>query len=125
VRFTDEATPPPYPTAEQIEAHQEWDAWKSAREKGVEDRSDLAEVIGHYDAEIHYADRQIGRVIDALVAEGAYDDVWIVTTPDHGEEVGEHGLYVEHWSTHDGTQRVPMVIKPPADVDFDPGTPSS
>lgn len=106
---------PPYPTARDIERHQEWDAWRSASHMDIEDRGDLDEMLSHYDAEIRYADEQVGRLLDRLESAGLYRDATIVLTGDHGEEFGEHGLYREHWSTHDGTQHVPLIVKPPAD----------
>ena len=112
---------PPYPTAEQISEQRTWDAWRSASHMGIEDRDDLAELLAGYRAEIRYADRHIGRLIDHLKTEGLYDETVIVVTADHGEEFGEHGLYREHWSTHDGTQRVPLLIKPPASFPIEPG----
>ncbi|KZN23311.1 hypothetical protein A4G99_14865 [Haladaptatus sp. R4] len=105
---------PPHPTAEQIAEHRTWDAWRSASHMEVESRDDLAEELAQYRAEIRYADRHIGRIIEHLETEGLYDETLIVLTADHGEEFGEHGLYREHWSTHDGTQRVPLLVKPPA-----------
>lgn len=111
---------PPYPTEEQIANHRA-DTWRSAAYEGIDDRSDLADVLAQYDAEIEYVDAQIGRLLDDLRELGIYDDTLIVLTADHGEEFGEHGLYREHWSTHDGTQRVPLIVKPPADTQVDPG----
>jgi len=125
---------PPYPTAEQIERHHEWDRWRSASDpyfdyalrhspyETIENRQALGELLAHYDAEIRYVDEQIGRFLDELRARGLYDDALIVLTADHGEEFGEHGCYREHWSTHDGTQRVPLLVKPPASADVGPGS---
>lgn len=104
---------PKYPTAAQIKNHQSWDAWQSAGFRDVENRKDLNELVSNYDAEIHYADRHVGRLIDYLKQTNQYDKSLIIVTGDHGEEFGEHGLYREHWSTHDGTQRVPLIVKPP------------
>jgi arylsulfatase A-like enzyme len=59
-------------------------------------------------------DQQVGRLLEYLKEAGLYDDSTIVLSGDHGEEFGEHGLYREHWSTHDGTQHVPLIVKPPA-----------
>jgi len=119
-RFRD-VTLPPYPTEEQLDRHRTWDAVRSASHTGVESREDLAELIAAYDAEINYADRHVGRLLEYLRETGQYDESLIVLTGDHGEEFGEHGLYREHWSTHDGTQRVPMVVKPPGGTPFEPG----
>jgi len=104
---------PPYPTTEDIRDHQEWDAWRSASHMRIDSRADLNEMLSHYDAEIHYADDQVGQVLDRLKSMGLYDEATIVLTGDHGEEFGEHGLYREHWSTYEGTQHVPLIVKPP------------
>ncbi|GAB3688460.1 sulfatase [Salinarchaeum chitinilyticum] len=124
---------PPYPTRDQIDEHHEWDRWRSAADPdlahslrhsdydSVEDREALGELLAHYDAEIRSVDAHIGRFLDELRERGLYDDALIVLTADHGEEFGEHGCYREHWSTHDGTQRVPLLVKPPADAGVDAG----
>lgn len=106
---------PPYPTAEQIAEHRSWDTLRGARQEGIDDRTALNEMVSAYDAEIHYADRHVGRLLAFLRETDRYEETLILLVGDHGEEFGEHGLYREHWSTHDGTQRVPTVIKPPAD----------
>lgn len=120
-RFRDN-TLPTHPTAESIETHRDWDAWRCATQLGVSDRDDLAELLAQYDAEIRYVDQQVGRLLDFLRENGIYDETLIVVTADHGEEFGEHGVYREHWSTHDGTQRVPLIIKPPANESVEGGT---
>lgn len=111
----------PYPTEDQIQDHQSWDQWRSAAQMGIAGRDDLEGLLAGYDAEIKYVDEQVGVLLDALRREGVYDDTLIVLTADHGEEFGEHGLYREHWSVHEGTQRVPLVIKPPATTPVTPG----
>jgi arylsulfatase A-like enzyme len=107
---------PPHPTDAEIAAHREWDTWRGARDTGIEDREDLQAVLAAYDAEIGYADAQIGRLLDTLREYDRYDESLVVVLADHGEEFGEHGCYREHWSTHEGTQRVPLLVKPPADA---------
>ena len=120
-RFRD--TPlPPYPTEEQLADHREWDTLRGATQEGIETRGDLNEMLSAYDAEIRYTDRHVGRLLEYLKSTGQYDETLIVLSGDHGEEFGEHGLYREHWSTHDGTQRVPMIVKPPADSEMEQGT---
>ena len=104
---------PDYPTDEQIRAHRDDDHWRSASHAGVADAEDLKQLLAAYDAEIRYVDRHLGRLLDTLESQGRYEDALIVLLADHGEEFGEHGLYSEHWSTHEGTQRIPLVVKPP------------
>lgn len=113
---------PPYPTEDQLQSHQEWNAWRSASQMGIHKRDDLEELLAHYDAEIRYMDSHLGRILDHLKENGLYEDSLIVVTADHGEEFGEHGVYREHWSTYEGTQRVPLIIKPPESVQVSTGT---
>lgn len=120
-QFRDESLLPPYPTDEQIKQQQKKSVLRGATEVGIENRSDLAEIHANYDAEIRYADAHIGRIIDRLQAIGSYDESLIILTGDHGEEFGEHGVYRHHWSTFDGTQQIPLIIKPPKNCSFDPG----
>jgi len=125
---------PPYPTEEQIRDHREWNTWRSAGELGIEaealqhidadsieNRKALNELISHYDAEIKFADQWVGALLDTLRDMGLYDDTLVVITADHGEEFGEHGVYREHWSVYDGTQRIPLLVKPPASTTYKPG----
>ena len=46
---------------------------------------------GAYDAEIASVDAQVGRLLDALRADGRLDDTLVVVVADHGEMLGEHG----------------------------------
>ncbi len=104
---------PEYPTEEQIKDHQDWGTKNSASEKEVESREDLRELYAAYRAEVNYVDQQIGRIIDDLKDQGIYEESLIILTADHGEEFGEHGVYQEHWSTNENTQKVPLLVKTP------------
>ena len=42
-------------------------------------------LVGAYDAEIAYADAQVGRLLAALDAAGRRDDTLVVVMADHGE----------------------------------------
>ncbi len=66
-----------------------------------------------YEGEVRYVDEAVGRIIDALRAEGIYDDALIVLVSDHGEEFFEHGG-IEHGHTlYDELLRVPLMVKLP------------
>jgi arylsulfatase A-like enzyme/Flp pilus assembly protein TadD len=66
-----------------------------------------------YFAEIHVADRALGRVIDALRADGRLDRTIVVVTADHGEGRGEHGESTHGLLVHDATQHVPLIVCAP------------
>ena len=42
---------------------------------------------------ISEVDSQLGRLWDALSSRGQWDDTFIVVTADHGEQLGDHGLF--------------------------------
>lgn len=56
----------------------------------------LAFYVARYDAEIAYADEQIGVLLDGLGAEGRLADTLTAFTSDHGESLGEHHFYFDH-----------------------------
>ncbi len=64
-----------------------------------------------YDAELHFVDRQLGRVLDALRSQGRYDRTLIVVVADHGQGLGDHGWWT-HRILYQEQIRVPLVIKP-------------
>jgi arylsulfatase A-like enzyme len=44
---------------------------------------------------------------------GRYGDRLIVLIAEQRMNLGEHGVFCNHWSVYEGTQRVPLVVKPP------------
>jgi arylsulfatase A-like enzyme/tetratricopeptide (TPR) repeat protein len=67
-----------------------------------------------YAAEVSWTDAQLGALVDALKARGAYDNTWIFVMADHGEGLGSHGEARHGVLLYDATTRVPFVIKPAA-----------
>ena len=62
----------------------------------AETMEQLKQVMDGYDCGIRYADSLIGQIFDSLRAKGIYEDTAIIITADHGENMGELGLYSEH-----------------------------
>lgn len=104
---------PKYPTMEQVKQHQDDVFWHAARMMGINSYEDYQRVVDLYDGEIRYVDYHIGQIVKKLEALGIEDDTVIIISADHGEELGEHGVYVEHWSVHDSTNRVPLIVRLP------------
>lgn len=65
-----------------------------------------------YYGEISYVDDQIGTVLDALAESGLDKDTIIVFAGDHGDMLGERGLWFK-MSWFEGSARVPMIIHAP------------
>lgn len=65
-----------------------------------------------YDAEIAYADAQLGRLVEAARSAAPGGRLVVVATSDHGEPMGEHDLF---WfrDLYDDTLLVPLVIAAP------------
>jgi choline-sulfatase len=65
-----------------------------------------------YYGAIAYIDDQIGRLMAALRLAGLAEDTIVVLTSDHGEMLGERGLWYK-MSFFEGSCRVPLVIAGP------------
>jgi choline-sulfatase len=61
---------------------------------------------------IAYVDDQLGRLMQALRAGGLADDTIVILTSDHGEMLGERGLWYK-MSFFEGASRVPLVVASP------------
>ncbi|HEX9798686.1 MAG TPA: sulfatase [Thermoanaerobaculia bacterium] len=74
---------------------------------------DLARLAPLYDAEIGYVDWAAGRLLAWLADRGYYDESLIAVTSDHGEHLGERGLFSHQLSVAEELLRVPLAIKYP------------
>jgi arylsulfatase A-like enzyme len=72
----------------------------------------MRQMMRLYDAEVAFADEQLGILVAAARAQANDAGVWIVVTSDHGESFGEHGNFF--WrDLYDDTLLVPLAIVPP------------
>ena len=61
---------------------------------------------------ISYVDDHLGRLMAALTASGLADNTIVILTSDHGEMLGERGLWYK-MSFFEGACRVPLVVAAP------------
>lgn len=80
------------------------------------DASEVQKMLDQYDGEIAYTDAQVGRLLDKLKQLGMYDRTIVVLLSDHGEQFYEHGEEGHGKSLHAEEMRVPLIIKPPAEL---------
>jgi choline-sulfatase len=66
---------------------------------------------GYY-AAVSYLDERVGEVLDALSATGLERDTLVIFTADHGELLGERGLWYK-MSFLEGSARVPLIVRGP------------
>jgi len=89
-----------------------------ARKQLPPSAADQEYVRAAYLAEVSYMDSQVGRFVAALRERGLYEDTTLVVTSDHGEEFWEHRGFEHGHSLYDELVRVPLIIKPPRDLEF-------
>ena len=66
-----------------------------------------------YDGEISYLDNHLGRLFDWMEKSGRMDDTIIVIMADHGESLGERGVFKHSTLLYNEQARVPMMIHLP------------
>ncbi len=71
-----------------------------------------------YQAAISYVDDRIGRLVDVVRNTGQLEDTVVIVTSDHGDMLGERGLWYK-MSFFEGSVRVPLVVSAPGR--FTPG----
>lgn len=73
----------------------------------------VKKMIDGYDTGIRYADEAMGEIFEKLRELNVYEDTAIIITADHGENMGELGIYAEHGTADQATCKIPMIIKWP------------
>ena len=120
VHYVDPHFPYEPPGAEQdacsevIEVWEEHAAFVYGDQDGVSSRG-FDDCVHRYRDEVARTDAEIGRLFDALRRLGRPpEESLVVFTSDHGENLGEDGLFFEHGpSLHDASLRVPLIIAGP------------
>ncbi len=82
---------------------------------GIESELDEVSVrhaVAAYYAMCTYMDFQVGRVLNALDEAGLRDATRVIYTSDHGDSVGEHGLWMKH-TMYEGSAGVPFIMAGP------------
>ena len=72
-----------------------------------------ATLAGAYDAEIASADAQVGRLLEALRADGRLAETLVVVLGDHGEMLGEHREATHGFFVYDAAVRIPLILSGP------------
>lgn len=114
-----------FPTESDIEAHQSDFFPRSARflhtakdipgkmPRTIRDREDFVKLLNGYDAGISYMDAHVGKLMETLRELGIEDEVCWIISADHGESMGEQGIYMEHASATEAVHHIPLIVKVP------------
>jgi uncharacterized sulfatase len=81
--------------------------------EGPDAESDLRRTRAAYCGEAKCIDDNVGRILDSLRELGLLDDTLVVFTTDHGDYMGEHGLYGKN-RAFEAAYRIPMIMRRPA-----------
>ena len=76
------------------------------------DPDDVRRTRTAYWALVHRLDTMIGRILNALRSSGLMDETLIVYASDHGDHVGERGLWWKH-SFYEESVGVPLLMRLP------------
>ncbi|MEW7009939.1 sulfatase-like hydrolase/transferase [Lentilitoribacter sp. EG35] len=103
----------PPPEQKPVDDEHEFHAWWR-KDRGIDtvtpEQTDRARTA--YCGLVHRMDEMIGRVLDALEEAGLLDDTLIVYASDHGDHLGERGLWWKH-TFFDESVKVPLVMRLP------------
>ncbi|TRO62458.1 sulfatase [Candidatus Bathyarchaeota archaeon] len=98
---------------DRLKASPVWSFTKNQIDAIGENITDRDYVVSQYDSEIRYVDDQVQVIFDTLEKQGLADDTMIILTADHGESMGEHDFYFDHFEVYDTTIHVPLIMKHP------------
>ncbi len=86
-----------------------------AKASRAEDQSEaqLREMTANYFGMISLVDHNVGRILAALDTLGLADDTIVVYSTDHGDLLGDHGLYLKGPTPYEGLLRVGLIAKGP------------
>ncbi len=78
------------------------------------DHKDLGSILGKfYDGNLAYGDMVFGKIINILKKRGLFSETTIVFLSDHGDALGEHGVFGHGHVLFQQSIRIPIVIKIP------------
>ncbi|MBT3344986.1 MAG: sulfatase-like hydrolase/transferase [Gemmatimonadetes bacterium] len=89
-------------------------AWGDVKIRPTLTDEDIRKLRAVYYGMVSLMDHHIGRLLDRLEADGTIDDTLIIFCSDHGDYLGDHGLWGKGLPTYEAMQRVPLIVSHPA-----------
>ena len=86
-----------------------------AERDGMEPKAWLRQRKAAYCGEVKCIDDNVGRILAALEERGILDETLVVFTTDHGEYMGEHGIYYKNY-VYETAYRIPLLARLPGRV---------
>jgi arylsulfatase A-like enzyme len=83
--------------------HNGWDEYRK-------DEHRVRATMAYYYGMIQLMDEQIGSILDALERSGLADNTLVIFTTDHGEMLGDHGIFQKGPLVFEGVTHIPLVM---------------
>jgi len=108
-KFAGRVPPPSFGTPPQ--PPHAWEAWwrENRAIADVDDGTALRARTAYY-ALVHRLDALIGQILECLAQEGLDDDTLLVYSTDHGDQLGERGLWWKH-TLYEDSVKVPLILR--------------
>ena len=89
-----------------------WDSYPRQPQQ-ASDLDDVRRIFDGYDTGVAFADHHVGRLVNRLADLGVLDDTAVMVSSDHGETLGELGVYCDHQTADQQVTRLPAVVRWP------------
>lgn len=73
-------------------------------------------VVDSYDTSIRYVDHYVRELVSFIKNSGVFDDLLLILTADHGQELGDHGCFM-HGRLYDEVIHIPLILWSPKNFD--------
>lgn len=111
-RYAGKVDTPTYSPSDVIHEHpyvRDWRAFTGTDEVAPEE---MARARAAYYGLVTEVDEYIGRILDALEAHGLHENTLIIYTSDHGDQLGERGLWWKQ-TFYEESAGIPMIMSHP------------
>ena len=107
--------PGPAPAPEELDPHSQRLRHVCALDAQPVTEAEIRAARRAYYGEISYVDRNLGRLLTALEEGGLRDNTIVIFLADHGEMLGERGLWYK-MSFFENSVRVPLIVSAPGRI---------
>jgi choline-sulfatase len=117
-RYRDQDIDPPKVAPmplEELDEHSRWLYYAHAQNLYEVTERDVIRARHAYYGMISYIDDKVGRILSALKATGLDNDTVIVFAVDHGEMLGERGMWFKQ-TFFESSARIPLIVTWPGEI---------
>ncbi len=97
----------------ELDDHKPWYCFRGLADM---DERRTRELTAAYFGMVSLMDRHIGRIVDHLRDRGLLESTIVVFTTDHGDYLGNHGLWWKGLPTYEDMMRLPFIVRHPGCV---------